>query len=59
MQNIRWRSRSAILCRHDPNLGMQTTDSALRDTSASWVAIPKCEMVFRCAAILVSADDYR
>jgi hypothetical protein len=38
---------------------MLPASSALRDAGASWLTIPKCEMVFRCAAILASADNHR
>ena len=38
---------------------MLAANFALRDAGASWLTIPKCKMVFRCAAILASADDYR
>jgi len=38
---------------------MLTANSSFGDAGASWLAIPKCEMVFGCAAIFGCADDHR
>jgi hypothetical protein len=38
---------------------MLPANATLRDADASWFTIPKCKVVFRCAAILASADDNR
>jgi hypothetical protein len=37
---------------------MLLANSAFRDARAMWFTIPECKMVFRCAAILGSADDH-
>jgi hypothetical protein len=58
MPNMGWRSRSTIFRWHCANLWMLPANSAFRDARAAWFTIPKCKMVFRCAAILGSADDY-